>query len=855
GTGTVDKDGVCTPDGTGSICGDGTTLDASSGSCVPSDSVCGGGTVLVNGTCQDPTAGLHIDLEEGPEPNGFDPGSSPAGTIALKPIGDADGFVVHGCVKPTQDFADLDDYKLTVAAPTLIDITADGVLGLAAGFVTLGNANDAQVGSYQRFGINLANDMSHREIYLPKAGTYDFVMSDTRSLLGLVDGATDYLEPAGNPDGTSCYYVTLKQEAIPTPSTLAVPGGATGTFDNKVKFYSAQMPNGFINLTETVDSPHAAPAFSVIVSNSLLTLDAQGDALFGGIKSTDQTVVVADFVYNYAFQPVNYALAFGAASSADALPTDGTTLNTTIHGSSFGYPDFTTVNQFYFDAAAANQIIGMDLALSKGMTGVIADATGTFYGTFGGLGGTATFTAYKGLWRAPAAGRYYFIVYDPTAADTGAALAVTSTLTTIAPGALAVGTPVTAQANNAFNSNPYTLDLTNNIWDSFTASGTNTGNLGVTVFDPTTAFGRLDNLVLSSGNSAGTAPVLSLNFAAAGATKGYITKVLGQTNVLLKVTPANPTGTPAFALDVEPRTYTDLGAIVAPHTTATNGETAAANVAHRYYFTTAPGNVVTITAHPTTTAQDPILEALNPNESVAHGGNGAAAGADEVITFTQDPSGFTAFQVREAAGAAQTYDLTVDVELPYYSKHAGTTTYADACMGGTVIPLTATSASYAADDEGLSAPIAVPAGFTFFGNATTQFVLGSNGFISFNTSLTSALPGAHVMPDGIGKANISAFWSDLENVVICTKTVGTKFVIQWTGDEYSSGQGIAFQTILDPTDNSIEFVYGAGQAANGTADPGSAGVQNTGGTQGTSTGDGSVAGFAAANSAVKLTHP
>ncbi|HEY6038969.1 MAG TPA: hypothetical protein VIV58_32020, partial [Kofleriaceae bacterium] len=152
---------------------------------MPSDTVCGGGTVLVNGTCQDPTAGLHVDLEEGAEPNGFDAGSHPAGAIALKPIGDANGFVVHGCVKPTQDFADLDDYKLTVAGPTLIDITADGVQGLAAGFVTLGDQSDAQVASYQRFGINLANDMSHREIYLPKAGTYDFVMSDTRSLLGL----------------------------------------------------------------------------------------------------------------------------------------------------------------------------------------------------------------------------------------------------------------------------------------------------------------------------------------------------------------------------------------------------------------------------------------------------------------------------------------------------------------------------------------------------------------------------------------------------------------------------------------------------------------------------------------------
>ncbi len=866
GTGTIDQGGVCTPDGTGPICGDGTSLDPATGSCLPDPSVCGGGTVLVNGTCQDPTSGLTVDLEEGPEPNGFDPGSSPAGNITLKAIDDPNGFVIHGCVKPTQDFADLDNYTLTVAGPTLIDITADGVQGLAAGFVTLGNDND--LANWERFGINLANDMSHREIYLPKAGTYNFVMSDTRSLLGLVDGATDYLEPAGNPDGTSCYYVTLKHEAIPAPTTMPVPAGVVSTFDNKVKFYSASMPTGFIDLTESVNSAHAAPAFTLVVNDQFHGVDTSGDLLFSGIKATDTSVVVADFAYNYAIQPIDFALTFTAASSAEALPTDGSTLSTTTNGTSFSYPDFTTVNQLYFDAAAADAIYGMDLTFSRTVQGAIVDQGGTFYGTFGGFGATNTFTTYKGLWRAPAAGRYYFVVFDPNDAA-GTALDVTGTVTAITPGAATVGTALTAQDNNAFDSNLYTLDVTNNVWDSFDATGTNTGNLAVTVLDPASAYGRLDAVALDTGSTASVSPGsgtliggsgcpasrpgCTFNFPAAGGLHGFITKTLTTTNVMIKINPVAPTGAATFGFDAEPRVYTDLGAITAPNTTTNAGETVAAGAGHLYYVTTTPGNVVTITVHPTGT-EDPVLDILAPNESAVDGADNGGASADEVFTFTQGATGFTAFRVTDYNGVAMTYDLTVDVSPPYYSSHTGTTAYADACSGGTVVPLIATG-SYPADDEGLSAAIAAPAGFTFFGAATTQFKLGSNGFISFNTGLSSALAGGSPMPDGVGNVNISPLWEDLENVQICTKTAGTTTIIQWTGDEYFFTVPVEFQAILDTSDNSIEFVYGANNASDGTDLGGIGGVQNAAGDQGTMTGDGNVSGFAAANSSVKLTHP
>jgi hypothetical protein len=88
--------------------------------------------------------------------------------------------------------------------------------------------------------------------------------------------------------------------------------------------------------------------------------------------------------------------------------------------------------------------------------------------------------------------------------------------------------------------------------------------------------------------------------------------------------------------------------------------------------------------------------------------------------------------------------------------------------------------------------------------------------------------------------------------------IGTKTVIQWTGEELDIGQGtvpVQFQAILDTADGSIEFVYGPNNASDGTLFGAIGGVQDPTGAQATETGDGNTAAFAAANSSIKLTHP
>src|SRR5262245_59920571 len=149
GPNTVDMDGVCSGAG-GGICGDGTVLDPDTDQCVPDGTQCPPGTVLVGGHCVD-GGSVTVDLEEGPEPNGFEPGAIPAGLVTLKPMGMS--FTIHGCIKPKDNITpDLDVYVMSVPAPTLIKITSDGVSGLAAGFVALGDPADPAIASYQRFG-------------------------------------------------------------------------------------------------------------------------------------------------------------------------------------------------------------------------------------------------------------------------------------------------------------------------------------------------------------------------------------------------------------------------------------------------------------------------------------------------------------------------------------------------------------------------------------------------------------------------------------------------------------------------------------------------------------------------------
>jgi len=312
---------------------------------------------------------------------------------------------------------------------------------------------------------------------------------------------------------------------------------------------------------------------------------------------------------------------------------------------------------------------------------------------------------------------------------------------------------------------------------------------------------------------------------------------LPQTAYFLTVRTNTPSGTPTFDLDVSTRVYSDLTATTQ---TLTN-ETAPLGDAHRYYMPVAPGSQVQLTVTPSTGSQDPILEQLAANESVLATSN-HPAGVAETLTSTIGLEGFIGFQVRGAT--AQTYNLDVVVTPPFYTPHATTTAFADACVSGTPLQL----------NNNISDPQVTPIPFTFYGASPNQYLITANGYITFDLA-DNGLAARSALPDGVGIGNIAPLWEPLADVTVCTSISGFKTTIQWTGTELGQATSVQFQAILDATDSSIEFVYGPNNQSNGRRLGAIGGVQDPTGTKATPTGSGGFAPFAAPGTSLKLTHP
>jgi hypothetical protein len=330
GPGTVDTDGTCTPtaaacgpgtqdDGTGQcvvdgsvICTDGTKLDPATGRCVVDPASCHDGTVLVHGACVDP-GHVHADIQEAHEPNGLgllgEASTSPAGAITL-----GTSFVIHGLIEPFQDAnndgqndADIDTYTVTVTGPTLVHVTADGVNGLAAGFMAVASVSSTDaLFTWQRLGINLEGDTSKRQVLLPRAGTYLIGIADTRSLV--LAGAA-----AGN--HTTEYYVTIDALDLPVPASFDLAQGVIGSVTDGIKLLTpGQLGAGVTQLHLAM--PLAAAKASIVVLNqgSFLTfanetqVTGTADVTFSGIQPGDSTVIAVDFVFNYALEPADFVL-------------------------------------------------------------------------------------------------------------------------------------------------------------------------------------------------------------------------------------------------------------------------------------------------------------------------------------------------------------------------------------------------------------------------------------------------------------------------------------------------------------------------------------------------------------------
>lgn len=574
GPGTEDVNGVCT--GTDIICTDGTKLNAEGTGCEIDPNACQDGTVLVGGACVDPG---HVTptITEAAEPNGLgllgEVSVDDAGDVAIPAVGT--NFIIKGSIAPFQDLIgaidpltgmdvpdgqldpDIDAYTIEVTGPVFIDMTADGLHGLAAGFVAIAVVADTDpLFNWQRFGLNLTGDTSKRNLYLPAAGTYIVGIADTRSLFlgGGAAGST-------NPNLPFEYYITVTQATI-APATITVTnnvGQATGELaPGEVKFFNVALGEGVNDVT--YDAPADANLESVVTANTsggvaALKTVADGNTGFNtpaitaltGIVPGDTSLIVADHVFNYAQQPVDFELTVRTRGCV-ALSTAGAAVMQPATASQFqsvpGDPNsaFDDLSCFHYNVATDLEITGFDITFDRPVVGVVVDENFFIFSFFTfdpffGFAFEETFLDYVGLMRHQTAGRYYFLTYDPTfaggeciggvpngtctaptenantcpqdcngcdggapngtcsatenarscTADCGAdQIVATSTYAPVVPGTITKGTPTAAQTPTVFESNPfnYMADVNTDNWQQFNAGGTASGNITLRYFNP-----------------------------------------------------------------------------------------------------------------------------------------------------------------------------------------------------------------------------------------------------------------------------------------------------------------------------------------------------------------------------------
>lgn len=819
-------------------------FDMATGQCEIDPSACGPGTALVDGVCVNEDDAMSADLQEAAEPND----DTGAGQFDIPAEGSA--TTLHGCITPSADGdRDYDPWIMHADGPMVVEITADGVHGLSGGFEVLDASQNPLLADYQRVGANLTGDTSKRQVYLPAAGDYVLLMDDSRAIL--------FGEAAGSAD--TCYFGTVKHVATPAATPVGFPDSGANSGEVEVRSFTAAATGDiFVGLLGTT-STAMIPSVSVTKKGMLQSVasgDSSGNAAIaslGGFDVNDEALLFIDPVYNFALAPQPWTLD-AYTVGAQPLPLAGETVTTTSAQGDATIPAALQYGFYYFDVPADGAIEHFNLVASgKVQLGIVRENVFTSAGSFDTLvplTSTAATTWGTNPVRFAKQGRYYVRVLPNPAVALGSTYTVTNTLTNLPTTPVTYGTAQTGQtlkANNAF----FTFDKQDaNKWTEFDVTDiANWGGTKATVtLYSATGEGEIGTTAYPAIQTATFTPPGSIGRVVANDGTDYLVRVQSQS--------ATATGT--FTLKVGDRPFTDLGTVAVNTNVTRMNETVAANGLNRYLVAAPAGDIITITATPKTGTDDPVVTQLSITEGVVTSSS-QGAGVDNVLVITQDTTGYTAFTI-DGDGAAAGYDLTVAVAPPFYTKHTGTTAYADICATGTVQTLTATS-TYDADDEGLTGPIATPAGFQFYGVAAPQLVVSTNGFLSFNTGISDSYYTPAALPDGIGDASVAAFWDDMFQVQVCTKTVNNKLVIQWTGldlllSQFFGEDGpIQAQAILDPSDSSIELVYGPQQITFSYGGA-SSGVQNLDGTQGLLTGDGlDGSDIVTPSSAIKITHP
>lgn len=821
GPGTkADATGACVPDGS-TVCGAGTTLDGS-GQCTIDPTACQDGTVLVGSECVAP-GHVAVTVEESPEPNGMgvavatgasEPSAAPAGSFTVTAIGGAP-VVLHGHITPhgtAPAAADVDTYQVTVGGPTVLQVSVAGIGGLQGGFVVVdGDALGAAdpLASYRRVGIDLVGSTATRQLVLPTAGTYDFAITDARTIA--LPGGHAY------GDASSEYYVSITQIALPpaVPVTPSASGTALVIASGQLGVFSAPFGSGIDEVAVTTNDPDLAPALELYAGPLTYRTSAAGSLLAVGFTQGELATIVVDPERDFAPDPATITLAI-RAGQATALSTSGATVTAPIGATAppAGPTGFAGMTVLTYEVAAAGDVLALHLALGRASEGLVVDenlAVLTRLTKFDGR----TFTAFDGYLLHAHPGTYYVLLDVPGAVVGTDTLTATSSLALAAPTALVTGTASAPAPTGGFDSAlfSYAVDRAAHPWIAFAATTTGGGAGAVTAraYDTTKTFGRLSPVHTSGGTVTlpNAEPVLVRTLAAQPGA-GRIT--LDDTGSwLLTVGPATVAAGTKESVTVSDRAGVTLVPpdLSGPGSAAErHGETLAPGATNLYLVRGDAGSTIAALATPAGTAHV-SLAALSPDEV-----------AD--VTFADPPTsttpvggpldshatGWIALAVKAVAPTTTgTYDLAVTEGAPAtYAVSRPAAAFVDICTGGNAVT-TVSDGTGVGDDEGLAAPLPVPAGFRYYGAAVQRFTISTNGWLSFEPQ-TLAVPRNRPIPEPLAPNQLVApFWTDLAAVQICLAQTATRTTVEWVAVDRVTDAFVVFQATLDATDDSITFAY------------------------------------------------
>jgi hypothetical protein len=841
-------------------CTNGTIL--SSSGCVIDPISCQDGTVLVGDQCVD-QGRVHADLEEGAEPNGLgilgEASTVGAGMITM--TGSA-AFVIHGHIAPFQDVdqdgqpdPDIDTYTIHVDVPTALRISVDGVDGVMGGLFAVAQnvAASASLAAYKRIAINTTGDTAIRDLMLPSPGDYAFAIVDSRTLaFGGAFGS------AG-----AEYYASITEIPLPGPLAIGLTGGSgTGSdviANDQIRTYTVPAGLGFNEIT--MQGPHALTgAFDLLAGGAFLTnveplpdpLTGEPDpplAVIAGFQATTDVTVVLDPVLDTTYAPaaIEIDVVEGAAT---ALPTGGGTATEpeTAHASAFGGAPIPSLNAFYYDVGSDADTVGMSLALSPAVEGVIVDANRnilTFFTDEQNIPGE-TFTTYTGLVRHPAPGRYYLLVDDPNSAASD--VSVTSTVTALPAQVLATGSASIPVANGAADAElfTYAIDTAIDPWLAFAGAVSGGATLSIAAYDPSTALGRFGAVDTSDGaasNPPDTLPVLTRTGIGAAPGGGHIDIDDGLAGYLLDV---RSSSSASYTFSVLDRAFTNLGTASATPTTQT-GLMLAAN-GNFFLIRATAGDIVTFTVTPTNGAGAPPhlqISSLDADEDpLVTVSTGPASTAAITASFRASTS-WVAVEVSGLSGAdvGETFTLAeaITQEPTYGSGSAQSAVFTTICKAdGSTDQAAVNNFDQPSTDSGLTAAIAIPP-FTFYGTTVTALQVSTNGWLTFMPTPTdqgdSFNPNAP-LPVTAPVALVAPYWDDLDQVEICETQTANRVTVEWKGFVFSPDAetvAVDFQAQLNTTpgaaNGTIELVYGPGQEALG--DSATVGIEDFAGSAAT----------------------